>query len=270
MSKQSQKNDNPTGEMTLSGHLRELRNRIVVCIVVFFIATLIGLNYSGELVDLFIALGEECNYEFVYLSPQELMLQYFRVALTTGVVVMVPVLLYEIYCFVSPGLKKSENFMFMLTLICGTICFVIGVLFAYKVMLPFMLLFLDSVSEGTVVSAYISIEKYISFLLTVIVIFGVVFELPVLSVLLNRLGILKVEWMKKGRRVVIVIIFIVAAFITPPDIVSQVMVAVPMMGLYEISIFLCSAAQKFFGDKTRASGGEEEPEEDEGEDPEEE
>lgn len=262
MSKAAKKNDNPAGEMSLSGHLTELRNRIVVCIVVFFAATLIGLNYSGELVDLFIALGEECNYEFVYLSPQELMLQYFRVALTTGLVVMIPVLLYEIYGFVSPGLKKSENLMFMLTLIFGTICFIIGVVFAYKVMLPFMLVFLDSVSEGTVVSAYISIEKYISFLLTVIVIFGVVFELPVLSVLLNRLGILKVEWMKKGRRVVIVLIFIVAAFITPPDIISQVMVAVPMMGLYEISIFLCSAAQKVFGDKTRSASEEDGEDED--------
>ena len=260
--KTASRKDNPTGEMSLTGHLRELKNRIVVCIVVFFAATVIALQYASDLVDMFIALGEECNYQFVYLSPQELLLQYFRVALTAGLIVTIPVLLYEIWAFVSPGLKKRENLLMVLTLVFGTICFIIGILFAYRIMLPFMLVFLDSMSVGTEISAYISIEKYLSFLLTVLVIFGVVFELPVVSVLLNRLGILKVEWMKKARRVVIVVIFIIAALITPPDIVSQVMVALPMMVLYEISILLCSVCGRIFGEKNRTEELEEEEEED--------
>ena len=260
MSKHSEKK-NPNGEMSLSGHLRELRNRALVCVVVFVAAALIGLNYSKDLVDLFLQLGAACNYQFVYTSPQELMLQYFFVSLVLGLCVMLPVLLYQIWAFVSPGLTKKENMLFMLTLIFGTICFVIGILFAYKIMLPFMLVFLDSVSEGTGIDAYISVQKYLSFVLMVLVVFGAVFELPVVSVLLNRLGFLKVSWMKKGRRVVIVVIFVIAALITPPDIVSQVMIALPMILLYEVSILVCSVFAKLFGEPGRKQESEDEDEE---------
>ena len=242
---------NPTGEMSLSGHLRELKNRILVCIVLFLIVTVIGLNYASDLVEMFLDLGEACSYEFVYIAPQELLMQYFTVSFVIAGCVTVPVLLYEIWAFVRPGLKKSENLLFMLTLIFGLLCFVIGVVFAYNIMVPFMLNFLDSLSEGSTVTGTISVEKYLGFILTVLVIFGVVFELPVVSVLLNRLGVLKVEWMKKGRRIVIVVIFIIAALISPPDVVSQIMVAIPMIGLYEISILLCSVFARFFGERKR-------------------
>jgi sec-independent protein translocase protein TatC len=92
--------------------------------------------------------------------------------------------------------------------------------------------------------------------MTIFLIFGIVFELPVVSVLLTQMGLLKPEWMKKGTRVVIVVIFVVAALITPPDIVSQIMVAIPMIGLYELSILLCTICQKLRGAKAT-----EEPEE---------
>ena len=88
------------------------------------------------------------------------------------------------------------------------------------------------------VAASISIQSYVSFLLTVFVIFGLVFELPVVSVLLTGLGLVKAEWLVKGRKVMVVLIFVLAAIITPPDIVSQIMVAIPMLGLYELSIAL--------------------------------
>jgi sec-independent protein translocase protein TatC len=94
------------------------------------------------------------------------------------------------------------------------------------------------------VSASISIQQYVSFLLTVFVIFGLVFELPVVSVLLTGLGLVRAEWLVKGRKVMVVIIFVLAAIITPPDIVSQIMVAVPMLGLYEISIALSRVVGK--------------------------
>ena len=93
------------------------------------------------------------------------------------------------------------------------------------------------------------------------VIFGIVFELPVLSVMLTQLGLVKVEWMKKGRRFIIVVIFFVAALITPPDIVSQVMVAVPMLGLYEVSIILCAILSKLKRKKQKTEEEEEDEKE---------
>lgn len=232
------------GEMSLSGHLRELRNRILICIVVLVAAILIGLHYAPQIVQVFLGMGKDLDYEFVYIAPQELMLQYFYVSFLFAICVTIPVLLYQTWAFVRPGLKKSENFLFLIAMVFGLLCFCAGAFFAYKIMLPFMLYFFNTLSIGSGVSAYISVQSYLSFLLMVLIIFGIVFELPMVSVVLNRLGLLKVSWMKAGRRVVIVVIFIVAAIITPPDIVSQIMVAIPMTLLYELSIFLCTVCEK--------------------------
>jgi sec-independent protein translocase protein TatC len=236
--------ENEEKEMTLSGHLTELRNRVLVCVILLVVVIVVALNYSSELVGLLLDMGKKYGYQFIYISPQELLIQYFSMSLILGLVVTLPMIFYQIWAFIRPGLKKNENLFFVLTMIFGMICFCIGVFFAYKIMLPFMLHFLIDLSVGSEVSASISVQNYITFLLTIFLIFGAVFELPVVSVLLTQLGILKVEWMKKGTRVVIVIIFVVAALITPPDIVSQVMVAIPMIALYELSIFLCAICQK--------------------------
>ena len=171
-------------------------------------------------------------------------MQYFSTALLIGICITLPALCYETWAFVRPGLRKNENLIFLLTMIFGLLCFCLGVWFAYRIMLPFMLYFLASVSGGSGVSAAVSVQNYMTFLMTVFLVFGIVFELPVISILLTQMGLLRVSWMRKGRRVVIVLIFVAAALITPPDVVSQIMVAIPMMALYETSILLCTAMQK--------------------------
>ncbi len=230
--------------MTLSGHLRELRNRLLVCLGVLLAAVVAGLSLSPKLVDVLLGIGRDYGYAFVYLAPQELMMQYVSTALIIGLVTVFPVILYEVWAFMSPGLKRTGNLMLVLSMVSGLGCFALGVWFAYEIMLPFMLHFLISLSSGSGVSPAISVGNYISFLMTVFVVFGAVFELPVLSVLLTWLGLLKARWMRKGRRAIIVAIFVIAAFITPPDVVSQIMVAIPMLALYELSILLCALFEK--------------------------
>lgn len=237
------KQDNPDKEMSLSGHLRELRNRLLVCVVLLFAAILAGLNQAPRFVGLLLEIGKEYHYRFIYISPQELLLQYFFVALVAGICVTLPVTVYQIWAFIRPGLKKGENLVFLFAIVFGMACFAAGIYFAYRIMLPFMLEFLISLSSGSGVTASISVQNYIHFLMTIFIVFGLVFELPVVSILLTQMGFLKVQWMKKGRRVVIVVIFFVAAVITPPDVVSQVMVVIPMMALYELSILLCTVCQ---------------------------
>ena len=156
-----------------------------------------------------------------------------------GVVLSVPVILFHVWSFIQPGLKDNENSMFGAALIAGMIFFVIGVAFAYFIMLPFMLRFLINLSKGSDVTASVSVANYVSFLMTIFVIMGVIFELPVVCVTLTALDLLKVEWMVKSRKFVIVIIFFVAAIVTPPDVVSQCMAALPMIGLYQLSIMIC-------------------------------
>ena len=171
-------------------------------------------------------------------------MQYFSVAMIVSVCLSLPVLLYHIWGFIQPGLKENENRLFAGALIAGMTCFIVGVLFAYGIMLPFMLRFLIELSKGSTVSASVSVANYISFLMTVFVIMGIVFELPVVCILLNSLGLLRVEWMVKARKFVIVLIFFIAAVVTPPDIVSQCMVAIPMLGLYQLSIWICTLLNK--------------------------
>lgn len=225
------------GSMTLTGHLKELRNRLIVCAVVFVAAVVVTLAYADRLIDLLTAMGQGF-YTFVSIAPQEKLMQYFRVSLLAAVVVTVPVALYQVYAFAKPGLKKSESLFFGLTLIMGLGLFCVGVVFAYKISLPFMLNFLNSL-EGTeyVVTSY-TLAEYMNFVTLIFLIFGVVFEIPLVTVILSRLGIANPTIMRKGRGIAIVLIFVVAAIITPPDIFSQAMVAVPMILLYEVSIVL--------------------------------
>ena len=231
--------------MSLSGHLKELRNRVLVCVLVLLAGFVACLSLAPRLVTMLTDMGMAYNYVYVYIAPQELLMVYISLALTGGLVLSFPFIAYHAYAFCGPGLKQRERVFMLGTLFFGTVCFCIGVLFAYSLSVPFMLRFLIQFTGEVNVSASISIQEYVNFLLTVFVIFGAVFELPVISVLLTMLGILRAEWMAKGRKAMIVVIFLLAAIITPPDVVSQVMVAVPMIGLYELSIFLC----RLFGRK---------------------
>lgn len=230
----------PDGSMSLSGHLKELRNRILVCVVLLVVVFGVCLSFAPQLVTLLTDMGKRFNYVYVYIAPQELFLVYMNIALVGALVVCFPVLAYQVYAFCSPGLTGRERGYISGSLIAGGLCFLLGVAFAYFISLPFMLHFLIQFTfTGEVdVAASISIQQYVGFLMTVFVIFGLVFELPVVSVLLTGLGLVRAEWLVKGRKVMIVVIFVLAAIITPPDIVSQIMVAIPMIALYEISIAL--------------------------------
>ena len=230
----------PDGSMSLSGHLKELRNRILVCVVLLVVVFGVCLSFAPQLVTLLTDMGKRFNYVYVYIAPQELFLVYMNIALVGALVVCFPVLAYQVYAFCSPGLTGKERGYISGSLIAGGLCFLLGVAFAYFISLPFMLHFLIQFTfTGEVdVTASISIQQYVGFLMTVFVIFGLVFELPVVSVLLTGLGLVRAEWLVKGRKVMIVVIFVLAAIVTQPDIVSQIMVAIPMIALYELSIAL--------------------------------
>ena len=236
--KRTVKTGDSEGRMPLTGHLRELRRRVLVCVVLLVLVFTLCLSTAPRIVTLLTDMGERYSYVYVYIAPQELFLVYMNVALVGALVLCFPLLAYEVYAFCSPGLTGRERRYTLGALGAGALCFLAGVAFAYFISLPFMLRFLIQFTTQVNVSASISIEQYISFLLTVFVIFGLVFELPVVSVLLTALGLVRAEWLVKGRRVMVVVIFLLAAIITPPDVVSQIMVAVPMLALYELSILL--------------------------------
>ena len=253
--------------MSLSGHLRELRNRIIVVVVLLVVSFMVCLTFAPRFITFLTEMGKQYNYVYVYIAPQELLLVEFSAALIAAIVICFPVIAYEAYAFCSPGLTSKERRGVLGALFAGALFFVLGVAFAGFIVLPFVLRFLIQFTNHVDVSASISIQSYVSFLLTMFVIFGLVFELPVISVLLTGLGIIRAEWLMKGRRIMIVVIFLLAAIITPPDVVSQVMVAIPMLGLYELSIGLSRLVGKA---KQKAAEEDEEDEDDDEEDEEDE
>ncbi len=230
--------------MSLTDHLKEMRNRLVVCLLVFLVGAVVCFTYSAKIIEAFTDLGSPAGCGVVAIGPSEKLMVYFNTSLIAGLVLAVPVIAYEVFNFCSPGLKPKEKSFTLFGMIFGSIFFVVGVLFAYKITLPFMLKFLISFGGESIIEAQISIEKYVSFLLTIFVIFGVIFELPVLSVILTMLGIIKPNWLVSARKVMIVLIFVIAAIITPPDPTSQIMVAMPRSLLYELSSILSKEMNK--------------------------
>ena len=249
------------GNMTLGGHLKELRNRVMICAVIYFVAAVGFLAIAADLINFLTAIADGV-YNFISIDPQEKLIQYFRVALIAALIVDIPFIAYHIYAFARPGLKKSESFFFGLVLVLGLGLFVVGVLFAYFVSLPFMLNFMGTLEGADYIVQTTSIASYVSFCITIFLIFGAVFEMPLVVIILARMGIVSPELMKKARGVMIVLIFFVAAVITPPDVVSQTMVALPMCILYMVSTFLCKIFYKKHEEAEEADEDEEETEED--------
>lgn len=232
------KDKKPSGEMGIIEHLGELRKRIFVIVVVFLTVTVVGFNFCDDLVALLVEKAKTIGYEMVYIAPGELFSQYIRLAIVGGLVLSSPIILFETWLFVKPALMKKEKTTVFLSLLAGFMCFILGTLFAYFIVVPITLTFFMSVDSHQSVQATISIQNYINFVLTTLITFGIIFEMPVVTILLSELGLLKTEWLTKSRKAVVVVIFVIAAIITPPDVVSQILVAIPMILLFEVSVLL--------------------------------
>ena len=230
--------------MGLSDHLREFRNRLFICVIVFVIAMLAAFAFSYE-INAYLETLHGGLYELINLKPGETFTQHIKLAMIVGLCVDSPLILYEIFAFASPGLKENERKTLMFFLIGGLGFFVLGVLFALNIMIPFLLQFYANYAGYSLANPMTSsLENYITLCLSTMLTLGIVFEMPILVVLLTQIGIVKPDLLKKGRRLIIVAVFVVAAIITPPDVVSQIMVAIPMLLLFELSIVLSRVIYK--------------------------
>ena len=182
------------------------------------------------------------TYQLINLKPAETFSQHIKLSMIVGLSAASPIILYQVFAFASPGLKSNERRFLLFLLIAGFGFFVLGVLFAFKIMLPFMLRFFREYAGLAEMSS--SLENYITLCISTMLTLGIVFEMPVLVVLLTQLGFIRPDILMKGRRIIIVCAFIVAAIITPPDVVSQIMVAIPMLILFEISLVFSKIVYK--------------------------
>jgi sec-independent protein translocase protein TatC len=233
------KNKNPN-QMSLSGHISELKHRIRTVLIIFIIIFIAAYINCDKLLEVMTQLGKSIGYEFVYIQPQEVMIQQIRISAVSAFIIDLPIMVYEIAAFICPVFTNRKSVIRMTVYgITSLLLFVIGAIFAYKILLPFIYKFLYDIGETNNITAQVSIKEYITLFLTLEVCIGIVAEMPLICIGLTRVGILTPARMKAIRNYVIVLIFIIAAIITPPDIVSQIMVALPMIALYQISIFVC-------------------------------
>ena len=225
------------GRMSLLNHLKELRRRLIVCVAAFLIAFSACLSQAEWFTNHLLEQGS--YFSFVYIAPAELLMSYINVAFVGGIVVAVPVIAYEIWRFVRPGLKRRERVGFVAIMLVGLVLFALGAAFSFAIVLPILLSFFARLNTTGTVQAMVSVQSYIGYLLSTMVTFGVIFETPIVLVSITGIGLVKPSTLQKNFKYVILIILTVAAIITPPDVTSQILVAVPLVVLFYASIILC-------------------------------
>ena len=221
-------------KMPFLEHLEELRWTIVRSLIAVVVASIVSYIFSKQIVGFLRQPGPE-DMKLIFLGPTEGFMIYIKVSLFSGFVCALPVVVYEFWKFIVPGLLEKEKKLVPPIAFFTVMCFAVGAAFAYFVIIPFGLKFLLGF-QTEFLEATITIGKYLGFVVTIILVFGTVFELPVLSFFLTKIGILTPEFLSTNRRYGIVLIFIMAAILTPPDIVTQLMLAGPLILLYEVSI----------------------------------
>jgi sec-independent protein translocase protein TatC len=238
------------GVMPLTSHLSELRRRLIICCVSIAVGFLISYTFSEDIFKflarpLLLALPPGTT-SLVFIGVLEPFFTYLKVSVLTGIILTSPILIYQIWAFIAPGLYKGERKWFWSIVAFSTIFFLFGIFFAYMAVFPLGFKYLLSFANEEL-RPTLSIAMYFSMATKLIVAFGVVFELPLFMFFLARFGIVNARKFSHYRRYAIVLAVIFAAALTPPDIFSQLMMAVPIILLYEIGIIVA----KIFGKKER-------------------
>ncbi len=219
-------------------HLGELRKRIMWSLIAVIVGLAVALNFTDRLMK-FVRRPFEVaapGQKLVFLTPTEAFWVYMKVALIAGMVLALPVVLYQIWAFIAPGLHAHEKRYAVPFVIIGSVFFLLGASFAQFVVIPFAMRFLVSF-PGPDLAPMISIGSYVDFVLKFTLAFGAVFELPVIITLASRMGLITPQFLAKNRKYAILVNFIIAAVLTPtPDVFNQTLMAGPLIVLYELGI----------------------------------
>ncbi len=234
-------------KLSFTAHLTELRTRLIRSFIAIAVGFLVSYAFVENIFEFLMKPMLQAmppDSPMVFTSLTEGFFTYFKLALTSGVCLASPVILYQLWRFIAPGLLEHEKRYALPFAMSVTAFFIAGAAFCYYVAFPSIFKFLMSFSSD-IVRPMPSIKEYLSFSSKLLLTFGLIFEYPPLVFFLAKVGILKGTWLARQRRYAIVLIFILSAVITPPDAVSQILMALPMMALYEFGIIIA----KVFGKK---------------------
>jgi len=227
-------------------HLEELRKRLVVCAIAIGIGFIFSYIFSKRLFSLLIIPLKEVlppDSSLIFTNLPEMFIAYIKVALIAGIILAIPVIFYEIWMFMVPALYQKERKYLIPFVVASSVLFLGGALFGYFVVFPYGFKFFIGLATEDI-QALPSVKQYFSFSTRLLLAFGLVFELPVVVFFLTKIGIINPDLMKKNRKFAILGSFAVAAILTPPDVATQAMMALPLIVLYEISIIVSRGAYK--------------------------
>lgn len=232
--------------MTLLEHLGELRKRLARGFLAILIGFFACYGFAKELfyyLSLPLLKVMPADAKFIYTGVAEGFFVDLKVSFVAGVFAACPFLFYQIWAFIAPGLYEEEKRYVVPLALASALFFLGGGLFCYFVVFPFAFEFFMSYSTDNIV-AMLSIGEYLSFALKMLIAFGLIFEMPLFSFFLARMGIISAQWMRSVRKYAVLAVFVVAAILTPPDVFSQLLMAAPMLVLYEISIWVAALVGK--------------------------
>ena len=255
----------------LLDHLIELRSRLIWALIALAVATIGCFFFARPLYNVLlgplVAVAEverkETTFELIYTAPLEVFFVQLKLALFAGLFVAFPIIGWQLYAFVAPGLYKRERGAVLPFLIAAPVLFTLGAVFVYFIMLPlisrFALSFEQLGGEGiAAITPQIKVSEYLSLVMALMLAFGLSFQLPVVLSLAGRAGIIGADTLRAGRKYAVVGILVSSAFFTPPDMISQIMLAVPVYCLYEISIACVAMMEKKAAEEEAAREAEDE------------
>lgn len=228
----------PDKNMTVQEHVLELCKRVIFILIFFLFAFIGGVILAKPAILYLQNTKEAAQIDLNVFRVTDPLVIYLEMAFIIALVLTFPFFLYQLWAFVSPGLLEKERKVTLSYIPLAILLFLTGILFAYFILFPYILLFTAKISEQINVTQVIGINEYFHFLYRLTLPFGFLFQLPVLILFLTRLEIITPQLLKKIRKYAYFILLIVAALITPPDVVSQLIVVLPLIVLYEISIWI--------------------------------
>ncbi|OMP67987.1 twin-arginine translocase subunit TatC [Domibacillus epiphyticus] len=225
-------------DMTIFEHLEELRKRLMIVVVFFFIAVIGGLFLAKPLIHYLQHADEAAALTMNAFRVTDPLKIYFQMAFVIGIILTSPVILYQLWAFVSPGLHEKERRVTLSYIPASVVLFLGGLSFSYFILFPYIIHFMMNLSGDLNIEQVIGINEYFQFLFQTTIPFGFLFQLPVVTLFLTRLGIITPMFLGQVRRYAYFILLVIAALITPPDVISHMMVSIPLFILYEVSIFV--------------------------------
>ncbi|KAA9021693.1 twin-arginine translocase subunit TatC [Niallia endozanthoxylica] len=227
-------------QLNVIDHLDELRKRLIITVAAFIVFFIVGFFYVEELYQW---MTKDLDVKLIVLGPSDILWVYFMIATVIAIAGTIPVLAMQIWLFVKPALKPIERKVSLSYVPALFFLFIIGLCFGYFVIFPTIMGFLIELG-GDMMATNFTAEKYFRFILTTTVPFGILFELPVVLMFLTSLGIINPYVLAKIRKYAYFVLIVIAIFISPPDFMSDFLVAVPLLFLYEISVNLSKFVYK--------------------------